>query len=149
MLFTGLANINLWYPWRFDFPTTHYRTAWIVMGALIVHIGAKFRYKPARAATRSEEDADEAATLASAERRRFLSTAFGVSALAVAFTVGQTFRPLRKLALLAPRRPDVGTQGFPVNGTAKETGALRPRALHGVPARGDGQRGASVVVHGG
>ena len=42
MLFTGLANINLWYPWRFNFPDTHYRTAWIVMGALIVHIGAKF-----------------------------------------------------------------------------------------------------------
>ena len=42
MLFTGLANINLWYPWRFNFPDTHYRTSFIVIGALIVHIGAKF-----------------------------------------------------------------------------------------------------------
>ena len=42
MLFTGLANINLWYPWRFNFPDTHYRTSFIVIGALIIHIGAKF-----------------------------------------------------------------------------------------------------------
>jgi hypothetical protein len=124
MLFTGLANINLWYPWHFDFPTTHYRTAWIVMGALIVHIGAKFTTsrRALRRAPKTPSDAPAAGALA--ERRRFLYTAFGVSALAVTFTVGQTFRPLRKLALLAPRRPDVGPQGFPVNGTAKETGAL-------------------------
>src|SRR5258708_16403907 len=124
MLFTGLANINLWYPWHFDFPTTHYRTAWIVMGALIVHIGAKFTTSR-RALRRTPKDPiDAPMATALAERRRFLYTAFGVSALAVPFTVGQTFRPLRKLALLAPRRPDVGPQGFPVNGTAKETGAL-------------------------
>jgi hypothetical protein len=124
MLFTGLANINLWYPWHFDFPTTHYRTAWIVMGALIVHIGAKFTTsrRALRRTPKTAKDAPAAGALA--ERRRFLYTVFGVSALAITFTVGQTFRPLRKLALLAPRRPDVGPQGFPVNGTAKETGAL-------------------------
>jgi hypothetical protein len=124
MLFTGLANVNLWYPWRFDFPATHYRTAWIVIGALVVHIGAKFTTSRRALRRAPRNTLDEVSGTASAERRRFLSTAFGVSALAVAFTLGQTFRPLRKLALLAPRRPDVGPQGFPVNGTAKETGAL-------------------------
>ncbi len=41
MLASGLANINLWYPWQFSFPVTHYWVAWITMGGLVVHIGAK------------------------------------------------------------------------------------------------------------
>ena len=41
LVFTGLANINLWYPWPFSFPTAHYWVAWITIGALVVHIGAK------------------------------------------------------------------------------------------------------------
>lgn len=40
-LFTGLSNTARWYPWKFDFPTAHYWTAWITIGALIAHIGAK------------------------------------------------------------------------------------------------------------
>ncbi len=72
MLFTGLANINLWYPWHFDFPTTHYRTAWIVMGALVVHIGAKFN--TSRRALRHTPRAARSPAMvgARAERRRFL-----------------------------------------------------------------------------
>ncbi len=42
LLFTGFANINLWYPWPFNFRTSHYWVAWITIGALVVHIGAKF-----------------------------------------------------------------------------------------------------------
>jgi DMSO/TMAO reductase YedYZ molybdopterin-dependent catalytic subunit len=121
MLFTGLANINLWYPWRFNFPDTHYRTAWIVMGALAIHIGAKL--STTRRALKREPAELAPAPEVRADRRRFLFTAFGASALVAVFTVGQTFRPLARLALLAPRRPNVGPQGFPVNGTAKETGA--------------------------
>src|SRR5690348_11441784 len=41
LLFTGLANINLWYPWRFNFPIAHYWAAWITIGALLAHVGAK------------------------------------------------------------------------------------------------------------
>ena len=40
-LWTGLADIDLWYPLPSFFPTVHYWTAWITMGALVVHIGAK------------------------------------------------------------------------------------------------------------
>src|SRR5207253_9275352 len=110
MLFTGLANIHLWYPWRFNFPDTHFRTAWIVLGALIVHIGAKFSTtRRALQHAPAEPVAPTAATVAS-DRRQFLYTAFGVSALVTAFTVGQTFRPLSRIALLAPRRPDPGPQ---------------------------------------
>jgi DMSO/TMAO reductase YedYZ molybdopterin-dependent catalytic subunit len=118
MVFTGLANINLWYPWRFNFPDTHFRTAWIVMGALAIHIGAKI--STTRAAFRRTAAPRAVVT----ERRQFLATAFGMSALVALFTAGQTLRPLARLALLAPRRPDVGPQGFPVNATAKETGVI-------------------------
>ena len=41
LLVTGVANIDLWYPWPFFFPAGHYWMAWVTIGALIVHIGAK------------------------------------------------------------------------------------------------------------
>jgi DMSO/TMAO reductase YedYZ molybdopterin-dependent catalytic subunit len=37
-------------------------------------------------------------------------------------TVGQTVAPLAPLALLAPRRPDIGPQGLPVNRSARGAG---------------------------
>jgi DMSO/TMAO reductase YedYZ molybdopterin-dependent catalytic subunit len=120
MVFTGFANINLWYPWDFNFPVTHYRVAWITMGALVVHIGAK--YSVTRAALRRPTQAIPA--VAARDRRDFLITAFGTSAIVTAFTVGETLRPLTPLALLAPRRPNVGVQGFPVNVTARDAGVI-------------------------
>ena len=130
LLFTGLANINLWYPWKFFFPTAHYWAAWTTIGALIVHLGAKWpitRRELRLPRTTSPEplavaDVAPASTL---DRRRFLATVFGTSAAVTVFTVGQTVRPLRKLALLAPRRPDTGPQGFPVNQTAGMAGVVR------------------------
>jgi len=41
LLVTGLMNIGYWYGWGFDFIKTHYWTAWIVTGALVVHLSAK------------------------------------------------------------------------------------------------------------
>ncbi len=119
MLFTGLANINLWYPWHFNFPEVHFHTSWIVIGALAIHIGAKISVTQ-KALQRRGISAEPAAE--NTDRRQFLYTAFGASALVTAFTVGQTVRPLARLALLAPRRPDVGPQGFPINATALEAG---------------------------
>jgi len=118
LLFTGLANIHLWYPWRFNFPDLHGRTAWIVIGALIVHVGAKFSTTE-RALQREQPAPDPDAA---GDRRDFLIAAAGTSALVAIFVAGQTVRPLRNLALLAPRRPDTGTQGFPVNATARSAG---------------------------
>jgi DMSO/TMAO reductase YedYZ molybdopterin-dependent catalytic subunit len=122
MLFTGLANINLWYPWPFNFPRAHYWAAWITIGALVVHLGAKW------SATRTalQRDVAEPSTTRAptVARREFLGTVFGVSGLVTLVTIGQTVGPLRRLALLAPRRPDVGPQGFPVNRTARAAGVL-------------------------
>jgi DMSO/TMAO reductase YedYZ molybdopterin-dependent catalytic subunit len=122
MLFTGLANIHLWYPWHFDFPDTHFRVAWITMGALAVHIGAK--WSTTRHALARESPDASTTPAARVDRRRFLGTAFGASAIVTLFSVGETFSPLSRFALLSPRRPDTGTQGFPVNATAKEAGVL-------------------------
>ena len=41
MVFSGVANIAQWYPWRFSFTAAHYWTAWITIGALLAHVGAK------------------------------------------------------------------------------------------------------------
>ena len=123
MVFTGLANINLWYPWPFNFRTSHYWIAWITIGALLVHVGAKLT--TTRVAISRPALADpEIAAASSVDRRGFLLLVGGGAAMLTAFTVGQTVWPLRKLALLAPRRPDTGPQGFPVNRSAVAAGVV-------------------------
>ncbi len=136
MLGSGLANINLWYPWKFSFAVTHYWVAWITMGALVVHIGAKRlitirALRPGRAVGGAQEPRAAAAAEVEDEpargvvdRRGFLAAVFATSGLLTLVTVGQTFRPLARLALLSPRRSDVGPQGFPVNRTARTAGVL-------------------------
>ena len=42
LLFTGVANINIYRPWDFSFRAGHLAAAWVTMGALVVHIGAKW-----------------------------------------------------------------------------------------------------------
>jgi len=122
-LFSGVANINQWYPWPFNFRTAHFAVAWITIGALIVHIGAKWattRSALSRGRPPPEPDAKRDAL----DRRRFLLGVFGTSGLVTLLTVGQTLRPLERLVLLAPRRPNVGPQGFAVNRSAVEAGVV-------------------------
>jgi DMSO/TMAO reductase YedYZ molybdopterin-dependent catalytic subunit len=123
LLFTGVANIGLWYPWRFSFPAGHYSAAWITIGAMIVHVGAKW------AIIRTElipepRKLPHARIADRASRRHFLALVAGLAGGVTITTVGQTLRPLNPLALLAPRRPDVGPQGFPVNKAASGAGVL-------------------------
>ncbi len=40
-LVTGLLNISHWYPWSFSFRATHYAVAWVVIGALVLHVAVK------------------------------------------------------------------------------------------------------------
>ncbi len=119
MLVTGVANIDLWYPFPFYFPAAHYAVAWITIGALVVHIGAKATITR-QALRRAEVPPVEAPPVDVSGRRRFLGLAIGSSVGLVLVTAGQTFPPLRRLAVLAPRRGDLGVQGFPVNRTAVE-----------------------------
>ncbi|MPZ91205.1 MAG: molybdopterin-dependent oxidoreductase [Actinobacteria bacterium] len=130
LLFTGIANISLWYPWRFFFPAGHYWASWITMGALIVHVGAKGAI--VRRELRGRDPAGLQVTLnGGLSRRGFLGVLAGSAGVLTLTTIGQTFSPLKGLAALAPRRPDVGPQGFPVNKSAVSAkvlgSALDPR----------------------
>lgn len=57
--------------------------------------------------------------------RRGLIASVAAAVAAVTVTqVGGTVSPLRELALLSPRRPDLGPQSLPVNRTAASAGVL-------------------------
>jgi DMSO/TMAO reductase YedYZ molybdopterin-dependent catalytic subunit len=121
---SGVNNINLAYPYEFSFRAGHNAAAWITIGALVVHVAAK-RAIARDALTRGTVRSGAAATEGGMTRRAFLGAAFGTAGLVTLFTAGQTVRPLAPLALLAPRRPGTGPQGFPVNRTAASVGLER------------------------
>jgi DMSO/TMAO reductase YedYZ molybdopterin-dependent catalytic subunit len=136
-LLTGLLNIAAWYPWAFFFPTAHYWTGWVAIGAIAVHVGAKApeirrglarRGTPGAAAGLTEEQAvertevDTAAEDSDVSRRAFvLAAGLGVGAVTLT-TVGQTFSPLGAVSVLSPRIPGVGPQDVPVRQTAERAG---------------------------
>jgi DMSO/TMAO reductase YedYZ molybdopterin-dependent catalytic subunit len=120
LLLTGLLNVFSWYPFPFSFTTTHYWTAWITVGALLVHLGAK---GPAvRAALRRARPAGPGLAAAAVDRRRFLAAVAAAAATVGVSYLGSIVSPLRALAVLAPRRSDAGPQGLPVNKTASQLG---------------------------
>jgi DMSO/TMAO reductase YedYZ molybdopterin-dependent catalytic subunit len=128
-LFTGTANIARWYPWPFFFTTTHYWVAWITIGALVAHTGAKAHttrggLRRRGASITDERDASDARDRTSLSRRAFLGAAGGGAAVFAAVTAGQTFPPLRRVVLFAPRRPDIGPEALPVNRAAAEAGVI-------------------------
>jgi DMSO/TMAO reductase YedYZ molybdopterin-dependent catalytic subunit len=119
LLVTGVLNTFKWYPWGFFFPRAHYWAAWVMIGGLVAHVGAKagLTWRTLRRDDPSGSELDGRAS--SSDRRWFLGgVGLGAGALTVA-TVGQTFNPLRGLSVLAPRDPAVGPQGLPVNRTAR------------------------------
>ncbi len=126
MLLSGVASISRWLPWGFSFPAAHYAVAWVTVGALVVHVGAKVGVARLAISPRSPdaglEAAVEEADRGGLSRRGFFAAVAAASATLVAFTVGQTFRPLAPIAVLAPRDPRVGPQGLPVNKTAAVAG---------------------------
>ncbi|MCM3926149.1 molybdopterin-binding protein, partial [Frankia sp. AiPs1] len=132
-LATGIANIAQWYRFRFFFTVTHYWVAWITIGALVVHIAAKLTIVRANVGRNRDETLPRADTVTATERpagdsdpptggltRRGLAVATGTAAaVIVATTAGQSVPALAPLDLLAPRRPDLGPQGLPVNRSAR------------------------------
>jgi DMSO/TMAO reductase YedYZ molybdopterin-dependent catalytic subunit len=131
MVFSGVADVEQWYPWPFSFPAAHYEVAWITMGAIIAHLGAKWAItrraigrrrchvaisdaEPAIGA--SAEDIDEGLT-----RRGFLTVVAAASGVLTIATVGQTVPGLAELALLAPRDP----RQRPVNRSAANAGVIQ------------------------
>lgn len=127
-VFSGLLNIVQWYPWPFSFVPVHYAVAYVVAGALLVHLAVQ---APRIAAHWTRGSAGTLA-LPDEERdgpdRRALLIGLGVGVGAVTVTtVGQSFTPLASLDLLAPRRPHRGPQRLPVNRTAAAAGVTAAR----------------------
>ncbi len=101
-LVSGILNIARWYtPMPFFFTAGHYWSAWLAIGALLVHIGVKLPIIR-QALTRPTPDR----TAPGALSRRGLLGAVGAAAGVITLaTVGQTVAPLAAVSVLAPRRP--------------------------------------------
>ena len=125
-LITGLMNVAQWYPWGFGFTKAHHALAWVAFGSLLIHIAVKLpiirRTLRAPLADGVELPERFGADPDGTTRRGFLRAVGLVTGGIALLTAGQTVYPLRRLALLAPRRPDVGPQGLPVNRTAAAAG---------------------------
>jgi DMSO/TMAO reductase YedYZ molybdopterin-dependent catalytic subunit len=117
---TGLLNIALWYaPMPFFFPAAHYWTAYLVTGAILVHVAVKLPIVRDALRRRSTVDTRMPVGLT---RRGLLGTVAATAGLLTVATVGQTIRPLAGLSVLAPRDPRLGPQGLPVNKSATGAG---------------------------
>lgn len=116
LLVTGVQNIAYWYPWGFSFLTGHYWAAWITIGAMVVHVGAKTGV--VGRVWRARHIREPVAT-GGLSRRSLLATVAATSGLVVLTTAGGTVPAFSGLALLAPRDTRVGPQGFPVNKDAQ------------------------------
>ena len=122
LLFSGVANVARWYPYPFFFPSAHYWTAWLTIGAMVAHVGAKASLT--RDALRREAPA-ELVRAPSADRRAFLGGVAATTGLVALAVVGNTVGPLSRFAALAQRRPAEGPQGLPVNKTASGAGVVQ------------------------
>ncbi|MEV6282917.1 molybdopterin-dependent oxidoreductase [Kribbella sp. NPDC051770] len=154
-LFIGFLNTLQWYPWPFPFKETHYALAWIIVGALLVHLAVKLplirthwsrnaadRTPYAPLADETPEPVASETPVAAGEqtlaaepprtslpaeitglsRRGLFRTVAGAGALVGIVSVGQSVPALGPIAVLAPRKPNVGPQDLPVNRTAHDAG---------------------------
>jgi DMSO/TMAO reductase YedYZ molybdopterin-dependent catalytic subunit len=127
-LATGVVNVELWYPFHFDFVVAHYYGAWIFVSALVVHVAVKLPVVVRAYRDRGElrgglpepPDPDGLAPIApdppTLSRRGLFALAGGAMLSVAAVTAGQSIGGrLRRIAVLAPRG---GGTRFPVNKTA-------------------------------
>lgn len=137
----GLANSAQWYPWTFSFRTVHYATAYVVIGALLVHIAVKLpiiRDALTGDVDDTTHDRPTATEQGVLSRRGLLRTTWVAAAVAALATAGQTVPWLRKVSVFGLRSGD-GPQGIPVNKSASAAGvvpdatsdAWRLRVTHG------------------
>jgi hypothetical protein len=134
-LFIGFLNTLQWYPWPFPFKQTHYALAWIIVGALLVHLAVKLPLIIANwrrtAADRTPVPAPAGSlppAITGLSRRGLFRTVAGAAALVGIASVGQSVPALGPIGVLAPRKPNVGPQGLPVNRTAKDAGVAAVQA---------------------
>ncbi|GAB2769368.1 molybdopterin-dependent oxidoreductase [Streptomyces daliensis] len=130
-LFMGLLNTVQWYPWPFSFRSVHYALGWVIIGSLLMHLAVKAPQiaahwrRPRRVAAQQGAAAGADEQLVGADRRSLLIGVGVAVGTVTVVTAGQSVTPLAPLNLLAPRHPDDGEQGLPVNRTARAAGVGR------------------------
>ena len=127
---TGMLNTEQWYPWRFFFPAAHYAVAWALVGSIMLHLAVKADVIRDALRARLDDQRDVPDDPNGLSRRGLLLTTVGAVGAVTLVTIGQTLPGLGRIALLAPRRPDIGPQGMPVNRTATAA-AVGPLASAG------------------
>ena len=137
---TGVVNIQVYYPFHFNFVLAHYYGAWVFISALVLHVAVKLptirhAYRTHGALKPLKDDLAntrahpyEPGGLAPLEpaaptlsRRGLLALVGGGSLALLIANLGESAGgPLRRLALLAPRGRVFGTgpNDFQVNKTA-------------------------------
>jgi len=140
-LVTGFLNLLDWRPFRWDFVVVHYALAYVVIGAVLLHVAIKLpdiryglgtRLADGDVLTEIPWDQNPAShsnagplpppvTPGISRRGVLVATGTGIG-LVVITSLGQTVRPLEPLGLLAVRQPNKGPQGVPVGRTAEEAG---------------------------
>ena len=128
---TGILNTLQWYPWAFSFRRTHFALAWVLIGALAVHIAVHLpliaRHWRAdadeRAATDEPAGLDENASAEDGQdisRRGFLWGVGGASALFGVAAVAHAATPIGPFSLKQPRARIGSPQDLPVNRSARQ-----------------------------
>ena len=144
--FTGIFNVEYFYPWKFSFYDAHFFGAWAFLVGFTVHVVLKtprlmaaLRSRSLRAELRTgvaetvpeppEPDglAPVAPSAPTISRRGLLGVVGGASLTVLALTLGESVDGLRGTALLAPRGRSYGggPTDFQVNRTAAAAG-IRP-----------------------
>ncbi len=116
-LVTGVMNVFHWYAFNFFFTTVHYWSGWTVIGAMVVHIGCQLSVAR-RGLSKASLVVDREPSGRGLSRRGFLTATGVASGAVVVATAGQTVPLLGQVSVLAPRKPDDGPQGLPVNKSA-------------------------------
>jgi DMSO/TMAO reductase YedYZ molybdopterin-dependent catalytic subunit len=124
---TGILNVARWYPpMGFFFTTAHYWTAWLAIGALLLHIAVQLPVIRRGLARRQPAELPTGGL----SRRGLLGAVAASAAIITVATVGETVPALGRFSVLGPRRPDLGPQRLPVNTSARVaqvmTAALDP-----------------------
>jgi len=120
LLATGVANVQYWYVFGFDFVKAHYYAAVVFVAALAVHLVVKVpvalrAYRTRRVLAPVDHLAAAAPDPQTISRRGLLAAVGGGSLALLVANAGESIGgPLRATAFLAPRR----SGGFPVNKTA-------------------------------
>lgn len=115
----GVMNIFHWYAWPFSFRAVHFALAWVIVGALLVHVACKLPVILNNWNSPARRGGEAAGDSASGDRRWFLASVGGAAAAVVLFTAGQSTKLFSGINLFGPRHYGAGPQGVPVNRTAE------------------------------